>query len=87
MFFILDPTDSFSINNYCITLTTPVHCGRHDALIRKLGCFGGMAILSTYSRPSSITAASLALIFLVRYTLRPESSTQSKIKTNYNYLI
>ena len=60
-------------------LTTEVHSEIQKPLSVKLVCRGGIAILSIYSRPSSITAASCVLNFFASSTFNPELSIQSVI--------
>lgn len=55
--------------------TTAVHSAIQYPLNVKSGCFGGTAILSVYSKPSSITPASYFLTSGVMYKRTPELST------------
>lgn len=59
-------------------LTTPVHCGTQYPVKVNSFCPGGIAILSVYSNPSSIIAASYLRFLGVTKSVTPELSIQSE---------
>lgn len=65
--------------------TTAVHALVQYPINGNDSCFGGIAILSVYSRPSSITPASICFSFVETKNLIPELSTKPII--NYELVI
>lgn len=61
-----------------IKLTTAVHSVTQNPVTENSFCPGGIAILSVYSRPSSMTPASIGRRSGVTRNLTPELSTQSE---------